>query len=115
MGTKADKESILNRGGLIREWFDLYGYGDLETSNELSFVSNNDPSSIVSNNDPGTIYAVINTPKMATGTLQGTFIKSLKCKKGEDLQGVRVHDCGRDQKVIRSHDFHKAVPYIQQH
>merc|ERR1740139_882945 len=107
--TKAEKETILSRDNTIKEWFDLYGYGDLENTKE---------SSISSYNEAGTIYAVINTPKMATGTLQRTFSMSLKCKSKDQnqIKGVVLHNsCERDQEVIRSHDFNKAAAYIQQH
>ena len=105
--TKAEKETILNRDNTIKEWFDLYGYGDLENTKE---------SSISSYNEAGTIYAVINTPKMATGTLQGTFSTSLKCKGRDPIRTVNLSgNCERDQKVMRSHDFDAAVEYIQEH
>jgi len=88
---------------------------------EKSKTENTNESSFFSYNEPGTIYAVINTPKMASGTLYGTFETSLKCKNGASLKdfkkssAVRHSDCERDQKAIRSHDFDAAVEYIQQH
>jgi len=53
---------------------------------------------------------------MATGTLQGTFSTSLKCKGRDPIRTVNLSgNCERDQKVMRSHDFNKAASYIQQY
>ena len=60
-------------------------------------------STILSFDEPETIYAVLNTPRMGTGTFQQSFLTSLDCGEGMQIAGVDVHNCDKNQRVIRSY------------
>jgi len=63
--------------------------------------------------DPGTLIAVINTAKMATGSLTRTFLKAWNCKdQMKQPDGLHINKCTDDRTVMQTHRYNTGAKGI---
>merc|ERR1712176_695518 len=64
--------------------------------------------------DPKSLVAVINTAKMATGSLSRHFLTSWDCKESQVNEGgLNIHGCTDNRTVLRSHKYDVALEGIR--
>jgi len=102
--TSEERMSIYKRGGpFVEDWFEAYGY-NLKAEDKLETFTN-----------PGTLIAIMNTARMATGSLFLAFRNSWSCSAVPPVDAVRSLNCDNNRLVFRTHWFNAGVKQIQNH
>merc|ERR1712176_2768 len=88
----------------------------LQNEQQLQLQQVTIPDEPTTYSDPGTLVAVINTAKMATGSLTRGFLGAWDCDMGtKNSAGVHINGCSNSRTVLQSHKYDTAVDVIQKH